>query len=208
MTDRKTILTYIAFFFIVLATSSLVWAESQSPGKIIVQTIDEGLAILKDPALQSFDKMPERRQRLWEAVKKVFDFEETAKRALGRHWNDRSPEEQREFAETFKNILKNIYLEKSDSYAQENIFYLSETVDRNRSKVHTYFTTSDGKQIDVDFSMKIIGDEWKIYDVIVEGVSIVGNYRSQFNSILSKSTFAELMDKLREKESEVVKLEN
>ena len=79
-------------------------------------------------------------------------------------------------------------------------------VEGERGKVNTYFLTSDSKQIDVVFSMKILGGEWRIYDVIVEGVSIVGNYRSQFNSILSNSTFAELMDKLKEKESEVVKL--
>lgn len=205
MTTRISILTYLAVFTLVLAPASLIWAES--PGKVVVQTIDDGLAILNDPGLQSPEKMPERRQKLWDAVKGVFSFEETAKRSLGRHWNGRTPQEQQEFTETFKNILKNIYLEKSDSYAQENITYLSEMVEGDRSKVNTYITTSDSKQIEVIFSMKIIGGEWKIYDVIVEGVSIVGNYRSQFNSILSKSTFAELMDKLREKEGEVVKLE-
>ncbi|OGX34611.1 MAG: hypothetical protein A3C36_02285 [Omnitrophica WOR_2 bacterium RIFCSPHIGHO2_02_FULL_52_10] len=189
---------------LVLAPSSLIWAES--PGKVVVQTIDEGLAILNDPALRSPEKMPERRQKLWDAVKGVFSFEETAKRALGRHWNGRTPQEQQEFTETFKNILKNIYLDKSDSYAQESIVYISEMVEGERGKVNTYFLTSDSKQIDVVFSMKILGGEWRIYDVIVEGVSIVGNYRSQFNSILSNSTFAELMDKLKEKESEVVKL--
>lgn len=205
MTTHKSILSCITVLLIVFMPSSLVWA--QTPGKIVVQTIDEGLAILNDPALKSPDKMPERRQKLWDTVKGVFSFEETAKRALGRHWNDRTPQEQQEFTETFQNILKNIYLEKSDSYAQENITYISEMVEGDRSKVYTYFTTSDSKQIDVIFSMKIFGSDWRIYDVTVEGVSIVGNYRSQFNSILSKSTFAELMDKLREKESEIIKLE-
>ena len=205
MTTRTPLLIFLAAFALVLAPVSLIWAES--PGKVVVQTIDEGLAILKDPALQSPEKMPERRQKLWDAVKGVFSFEETAKRSLGRHWNDRTPQEQQEFTETFKNILRSIYLEKSDSYAQENVIYLSETVEGDRSKVNTHFITSDSKQIDVVFSMKIFNSEWKIYDVIVEGVSIVGNYRSQFNSILSNSTFAELMDKLKEKESEVVKLE-
>lgn len=205
MAARVPLLIVLAVCMTVLAPASLIGAET--PGKVVVQTIDEGLAILNDPALRSPEKMPERRQKLWEAVQGVFSFEETAKRALGRHWNGRTPQEQQEFTETFKSILKNIYLDKSDSYAQENIVYISEMVEGDRSKVNTYFLTSDSKQIDVVFSMKILGGEWKIYDVIVEGVSIVGNYRSQFNSILSNSTFAELMDKLKEKESEVVKLE-
>jgi len=201
MRGQKFILIHICLLLITLIAVPLAWAET--PGQIVIHTIDKGLKILSDPSLQDFDKMPERRQKLWDAVKSVFSFEETAKLALGRYWNDRTAEERKEFTETFKNMLKNIYLEKSDEYSQENIVYLSEIVKGNRSKVYTKLITSDGKEIDAVFSMKIIHNEWKIYDVTVEGVSIVGNYRSQFNSVLSKSSFEDLMEKLREKEKKL-----
>jgi len=204
MVIRQRAKISVLLMALTFSAASLLWADS--PGQIVVKTIDQGLTILKDPEYQSFDKMPERREKLWDAVKGVFSFEETAKRALGRHWKDRTPQEREEFTTTFKNILKNIYLEKSDTYEQENIIYISDTIEGNRSKVHTFFTTRGGKQFEVDFSMLFTGGEWKIYDVIVEGVSIVGNYRSQFNSILSKSTFAELMDILKEKEVQVSKI--
>jgi len=201
MSSQRSIFICTFILLMTIVSVSLVWA--QTPGQIVVQTINDGLKILNNPSLQSLEKMPERRQKLWEAVKAVFSFEETAKRALGRHWNERTIDEKREFIEIFKSILKNIYLEKSDSYAQENIIYLNERVKGNRSKIYTNFISNDGKKFAVDFSMKIIDNEWKIYDIIIEGVSIVGNYRSQFNSILSKSSFAQLMEKLKKKESEM-----
>jgi phospholipid transport system substrate-binding protein len=194
----------LLFIFILLTTlTSPLFASPEEPGQIVVDTINKGLTVLNDPELQTEDKMIERRKKLWNAVKEVFCFEETAKRSLGRHWNDRTEEEKKEFTETFKDMLKNIYLEKSDSYANENIVYKDEIVKGNRGKVHTTFITKENEEVAVDFNMKIIDNEWKIYDVIIEGVSIVGNYRSQFNSVLTNSTFAELMEKLREKEREM-----
>lgn len=183
-----------------IATSTYVAAE-ESPGRIIVNTIDQSLAILKDPELQGFDMIETRREKLWEALKPIFSFEQIAQRSLGYHWRKRTPQEKEEFVEIFANHLKNTYLSKSDTYSGEKIEYLREDQQGRRSKVQTQITTSGGKKVSVDFNMYSTGDNWKIYDIIIEGVSTVGNYRTQFNSILSESSFEELMQQLKDKQS-------
>jgi len=196
----------ISIIFVIFLTHTFCltsYGEERGPGKIIVETIDEGLKILKDPALQGNDKFGERRRLLWNKINPVFDFEETSKRTLGYHWRNRTPEEQKEFTQLFVDILKNIYLDKSDSYAGEKILYVREIIKGNRGKVRTNFITADQKQIVVDFSMHKVENLWSIYDVTIEGVSIVSNYRSQFRDILSESSFEELMEKLKEKNSEI-----
>lgn len=186
------------------AFSSSLWAES--PGQIIVERIDKGLAVLRDPALQDAEKISERKRKLWEVLAPIFNFEEISRRALGRHWKGRTTEEKKEFTAVFTNILKNTYLRKTDSYANEKIVYLRETAQGNRIRVQTSILTIKGEKFSVDYSMRKIGNNWKIYDMAIEGVSIVGNYRSQFNSVLSKSPFAELIQQLKEKERKFGKI--
>ncbi|MCA9409105.1 MAG: ABC transporter substrate-binding protein [Candidatus Omnitrophica bacterium] len=181
-----------------LFLSSTVHAQ-ETAGRIIVHTIEQSLELLKDPKLQSDDKLILRREKLWELLEPIFNFEEIAKRALGHHWRDCSPAEKKEFTEVFTNILKDVYLGRSDSYSGEQIIYLNEETEETRSKVYTNFITTDGKKIDIIFSMKKFADIWQIYDVIIEGVSTVGNYRTQFNSIINKESFTALMQQLKDK---------
>jgi len=198
MTLKVVILASLLIIVFIFISSSLLWAED--PGQIIVKTVDSGLEVLKDPSLQNVEKISERKQKLWEILEPIFNFEEISKRALGRHWKDCTVEERKKFTKIFTEILKNVYLNKSDSYMGEKIVYLREDLQSSRCKVQTNFITTEEKKIAVDFSMRKFNDTWKIYDVTIEGVSIVGNYRSQFNSILSKSSFDELLQKLKEKE--------
>jgi phospholipid transport system substrate-binding protein len=184
-------------------SSPKTWATPE-PGRVIVETIEKGLMILRDPSLQVPERLAERRQKLWETLEPVFNFDEITKRSLGRYWKERTPEERREFRDIFVEILKDAYLGKSDSYSGQSIVYLRETVLEDKSKVQTNFITSDKKEIAVDFNMINRNDQWQIYDVIIEGVSMVGNYRSQFDSILTDSTFEELMQKMRIKRQEFV----
>lgn len=198
---RSTVLlSLITLFMLNLCSPLLVWAES--PGEMVTKTIDQGMQILRDPAYQEPDQVDIRRQKLWELLEPIFSFEEVAKLALGRHWLDLTPSQQQEFTDTFTNILKDVYLKKSDAYQNGEIIYIREIVKGSRSKVQTNFVNGE-KKIIVDFSMKKIGNTWKIYDITIETISILTNYRTQFNSILAKSTFEEMMTKLREKEIEV-----
>ena len=111
--------------------------------------------------------------------------------------------DREEFTDTFMRVLRNTYIGKTDNYKGQKIVYIRELVHGKRGKVQTNFFTSDGTKVIVDFSMHEVDGSWKVYDVIIESVSIISNYRSQFNSILSKESFEDLMEKLKEKEEEI-----
>ena len=183
---------------LVFVLPSCGFAQMQ-PGEVVVQTIDKSLKVLQSPSLQGPDKIEERRTQLWLVLEPIFHFEAIAKRALGHHWKARTPEERKEFTELFIKVLKDVYLGKSDSYAGEKIVYLRETLAGKRSRIQTEFYTITGKKASVDFNMHNVDGTWKIYDVIIEGVSMVSNYRSQFNSLLTKSPFEDLLKQLRAK---------
>lgn len=200
MTIRKPTKLALLILLLTFFPISLAWALA--PGETVVQTIDQGIKILADPSLQGFDKFAERRQKIWEIVTPVFDFEETSKRTLGHHWKKRSDQERKEFVSVFTQVLRDIYLGKTDSYAGGNFIYIREIIKGNRGKVRTNFMTADQKKVVVDFSMHNVTGIWKVYDITIEGVSMVGNYRSQFNNILTKSSFENLMEKLHNKRDE------
>ena len=177
----------------------LLWAGE--PGKLLMETIDKGFAILKDPSLKGDEKVQERRQKLWEEISPVFNFEEMSKRSLGQHWKSRTPEEKKEFVELFTNIMKDAYIGKTDTYSGEKVVIISEKQDKKYATVQTKIITNKGTEISVDYNMLNNPGGWTIYDVIIEGVSLVNNYRSQFNNILIKSSYKELIQKIKAKQS-------
>lgn len=179
--------------------SSILFAGD--PGKLVMETIDKGLVVLKEPLLKGNDKVNERRQKLWETISPIFNFEEMSKRALGQHWKKRSDEEKKEFVGLFTNILKDAYIGKTDAYSGEKVILIKERVDKEYATVQTKFILNTGSELVVDYNMLNNSGEWKIYDVIIEGVSLVNNYRSQFNSILIKSTYNELVQRIKEKKA-------
>ncbi|MFQ5712703.1 MAG: phospholipid-binding protein MlaC [Candidatus Scalinduaceae bacterium] len=194
MKYKKTIVVSI---FLLIFMPSFLWAEE--PGKIIMETVDRGLAILKDPSLQGEKKTEDYRQKLWEEISPIFNFEEMSKRALARHWRKLSPEEKSEFVKLFTDHLRSAYIGKAFTYSGEKIVYLREKQDNNYAKVQTKVILNTGKGMLVDFNMHNNHGKWKIYDVIIEGVSLVNNYRSQFNSFLINSSYEELIQKIKEK---------
>ena len=168
-----------------------------TPTEQIRGTIDRTIGIHKDPALAAKGKEEERRELLRKEIAPVFDFGEMAKRSLGPNWRDRTPEERERFVALFRELLENSYLGKIESYGGEVIRYGEETVDGPYAQVKTVVVTTRGQEIPVHYRMRADGGRYRIYDVVIEGISLVNNYRSQFNSILQKSSFAELMEKLR-----------
>jgi phospholipid transport system substrate-binding protein len=197
MECRKIILVIFVGIFILMFMPSFLWAVE--PGKIIMETVDRGLAILKDPFLQEEKKAEERKQKLWEEISHIFNFEEMSKRALGRHWRKLSSEEKSEFVKLFTDHLKGAYIGKTDTYSGEKIVYLREKQENNYAKVHTKFILNTGKGMLVDFNMHNNDGKWKIYDVIIEGVSLVNNYRSQFDNFLINYSYEELIQKIKGK---------
>ena len=196
--NNMTLVVCITSCFFVFGNSILFAGD---PGKIVMDTIDKGLVVLKEPSLKGNDKVNERRQKLWETISPIFNFEEMSKRALGQHWKKRSDEEKKEFVGLFTNILKDAYIGKTDAYSGEKVILMKERVDKEYATVQTKFILNTGSELVVDYNMLNNSGEWKIYDVIIEGVSLVNNYRSQFNSILIKSTYNELVQRIKEKKA-------
>lgn len=196
--NNMTLVVCITSCFFVFGNSILFAGD---PGKLVMDTIDKGLVVLKEPSLKGNDKVNERRQKLWETISHIFNFEEMSKRALGQHWKKRNDEEKKEFVGLFTNILKDAYIGKTDAYSGEKVILMKERVDKEYATVQTKFILNTGSELVVDYNMLNNSGEWKIYDVIIEGVSLVNNYRSQFNSILIKSTYNELVQRIKEKKA-------
>ncbi|HHT9129798.1 MAG TPA: MlaC/ttg2D family ABC transporter substrate-binding protein, partial [Candidatus Brocadiaceae bacterium] len=191
MRYSKIMLVIFVGVFFWAGMSPFAWAE-EDPGKLVMESIDRGLAVLKEPSLGGAEKAQERRQRLWEEISPVFNFEEMSKRALSIHWKKRSPEEKKEFVELFTNILKDTYIGKTDTYSGEKMEVLRERHDSSYAEVQTKLITNKGTEVSVNYQLVSNHGKWRIYDVVIEGVSLVNNYRSQFNSILLKSSYEEL----------------
>lgn len=201
MNYRKTISAVCIGVILLGFIPVFLWA-GDAPGKLVMKTIDSGLNVLKEPSLKGPEKAQERRQRLWEEISFIFNFEEMSMRALGPHWKKRTPEEKKEFVELFTNILKDAYIGKTDTYSGEKIVFLREKQDGNKyaTTVQTKIITTTGTEILVDYRMLNNDGKWTIYDVIIEGVSLVNNYRSQFYNILLKSSYEDLIQKIKEKQ--------
>jgi len=169
------------------------------PTEKIKQTTDKILSILSDANLKDQGKAQERRKLISQAIDERFDWEELSKRSLARHWAKRTADEQKEFMQLYRQLLERTYLDKVEDYSGETVSYEGETIDGNYSVVKIKILTSAKKEIPVDYRMMKKGADWMIYDFSIEGVSLVNNYRSQFNSILVKSSYQDLVQKLKEK---------
>jgi len=166
--------------------------------------VDRVLKVLDDPELKKENKAKERRVAVRKIANDIFDFNETAKRSLGRHWAARTPAEREEFVQLFSDLLERSYLSKIELYGGEKIQYLSDSVDDgDQGKVQTKIVTKQGSEIPIEYRMHKKGEKWLVYDVIIEGVSLVANYRTQFNKIIQTSSFQELVKKMKSKQEEL-----
>ena len=198
MNYRKIIFKIFFGVFFLTFTSSFLWAGE--PGDLIMGSIDRGISILKDPSLQGEEKAEERKQKIWKELSPIFYYEEMSKRVLGKYWRKRTIEEKKEFVGIFTNYLKGLYIGKTYYYSGEKIVYISEKQNGKYSKVQTKVITKKGKEASVEYRLLNNDGKWKIYDVIVEGVSFVNNYRSQYNSVLVRSSYEELIQKIKQKQ--------
>lgn len=174
-----------------------------SPKEQIKQTIDKVISILKDPKYKGKHKTQQRRAALRAEIGKVFDFEEMSKRSLGVYWKERTPQERKEFVELYKDLLERSYSGKIESYTDEKILYLDEKIENGKyAEVKTKIITKDKKEIPIDYKLYFNGKEWKVYDVVIEGVSLVSNYRAQFNKIIRNYSYQELVKRMKTKQIE------
>lgn len=175
-------------------------AEAGPPTDQLRQHVDEVIRVLDDASLKT--QPTQRRAAVRKVAEKIFDYPDTARRALGPHWNARTPEEQKEFVAIFADLLGRAYWSKIDQYQGEKVRFTNEALNGDQATVKTTLVTPRGTSIPVDYRMHLTNGRWLVYDVTIEGVSLVANYRTQFNKVIQTESYPVLVQKLRAKQAE------
>ena len=169
------------------------------PTDQIKSTVDKALVVLRDPRFKPAAKTKERREQLKQILFARFDFTEMAKRSLGANWRRRTPKEQEEFVRLFTDLLERAYADTIESYGDEKIVYVGERLDGGYADISSKVLTSKGEEFSLNYRAHFVGGEWRVYDVVVENISMVNNYRSQFNRIITNASYEELVRRLKDK---------
>jgi phospholipid transport system substrate-binding protein len=199
---------YLSAFLVgllALLTAQGAWAGA--PTEQLRGAIERVIKMLDEPELKAPEKTLERRTAVRRVANDIFDFAETARRSLARHWNARTAQEREEFVALFADLLERSYISKIDLYGGEKILYLGELVDSDQATVRSKIITKGGSEVPVDYRLLKRGERWLVYDVSVEGVSLVNNYRTQFNKIIQTSSYTELVKKMKTKQEEFLEEE-
>ena len=195
MTIRATYLWLVLLLGFTFARS----ANAGEPLDVVKGAADRAVQVLKDPKLLSKDKRKERVDRIKEILEPIFDFEEMAKRSLGPHWRRRTPAEQQEFVKIFQEFIERVYSDKIDLYEGEKFVFGKETIDQDFAQVDSNVINAKGESFSIVYRLRRADGKWKVYDAVVENISFINNYRSQFDRVINSSSYEELVKKLREK---------
>ncbi len=189
-------------FLIILAVCIFVplyHADASSVQDQLKNSIDQILNILRDPSFKGEKCIQKRRAFLRKVINERFSFAKMSQLSLARHWRKRSDEEKKLFIKLFGQLLEDTYISKIEAYTDEKVVYVKEFVKKRKAQVDTKIVT-DTIEIPIDYRMYQTKDgSWMVYDIVIEGVSLVGNYRSQFDQILQKDTYEELVEELKKK---------
>jgi len=168
------------------------------PTEAIKGTINEVIKILDDESLKKPEKSEERRQVLEKVVSARFSYEEMGKRSLGAQWQSLNEQQRKEFVDAFRTFLSNSYADRITGYSGEQVQYLGERIEQGYAEVRTKIS-SKKSEIPLDYRLLNKDAEWRVYDVVVDGVSLVNNYRGQFAKIIKTSSYEDLVEKLKKK---------
>ena len=174
-------------------------AQAITPTETVKARVDEALQGLSQTAGTTPESAERRRVEIRRVADSLFDFTEMSRRALGRHWTDRTAAERAEFVRLFTDLIARSYIGKIDRYAGEAVTYTGEHVDGDEASVRSQVVTAKGSQIPLEYRLHRVNDSWSAYDVLIENVSLVGTYRSQFDRVIKAESFADLLRRLREK---------
>lgn len=200
---RQKLAVILAACFLLVPSYGAFAAENPKDG--IQTTVDSIINTLKDKSLSG--KKKERRSKIQTLLKSRFDFEEMAKRTLGRHWEKRTPAEKKEFVSIFSDLLISSYIGKIEDYTDEKINYDKGKIDSdgNYATVDTTIVTKN-VNIPIQYKVMLKDAKWWVYDVVIEGVSMVSTYRTQYNKIIVSESYGELIKKMNSKLDEVKSL--
>jgi phospholipid transport system substrate-binding protein len=193
------VINFLLFFVLSLPAGS---AYAGAPTNEIKQTVDKVLDILKNKELKKPANEKKRRAEIRKVVSERFDFADMAKRSLGIYWGQRTPEERKEFVPLYTDLLQRTYIKRIESYTDEKIAYTGEKINSGYAVVDTKVITSKNQEIPIKYRMLTENGQWMVYDVSIEGVSLVNNYRNQFADIIHQKSYEELVKKLKTKEGE------
>jgi len=178
--------------------TSVAWA---TPTDDVKKTVDEVVRIVADKEMKKNEA--KRRQALKKTISTIFDYSEMAKRSLGKHWNVRTAAEKKQFADLFATLLENSYAGKIESYNNEKIVYIKEMLENDHAVIKSKVVTAARDEFTLDYRLFKHDGKWMVYDVVIEGVSLVSNYRSQFNKIITSNGYEALVKKLQSKNEEL-----
>ena len=189
---------------LILLVSFLSFAalsRAAGPTDQVRSTVDKVLVMVRGPILKSPEQKPDFRARLAEIITPRFDFAEMAKRALGPQWARRSPLEQREFVKLFADLLDRSYADRIRSYSSQKVAYTREVEDKEFAEVDTTVVSDKQEKVSINYKLHILDKEWRVYDLVIEDVSVINNYRSPFNRIIAHSSLEALVRRLKDKQS-------
>lgn len=173
-------------------------ARAQQATSEVKATVDKVLGILKDPAFQGPAHAKERRARIKEVVLQRFGFAEMAKRSLGTEWAARSPAERKEFVDLFTDLLARSYISRIEGYRGQKIAYRNESVDGDRAEVRSEII-EDHDRTTIVYRLVHEPSGWQVYDLVIDGVSLVNNYRTQFGQIIGSAGYEGLVKRMQDK---------
>lgn len=182
----------------VIVVLSIVPGYAGAPTEAMKTTVDEVLRIVRDQDLKHKNKANERRHLLENVVAARFDYTEMSRRALGAPWNQLTDHQKQEFVDLFRTLLTNSYADKIETYSGEGVEYLNERTEKEYAEVRTK-VLSGKTEIPLDYRLINKDENWRVYDVVVDNISLVNNYRGQFTKILRNSSYSDLVDQLRKK---------
>ncbi len=197
MRGQRSLILALASLLVAATASRDAWAGS--PADDVRRQTDRIVNVLADPALKSAGREQERQAAIRRIAEEIFDVGEMTRRTLGQHWRERTDAERAEFTRLFSDLLERTYFTRIAAFNGEKIGVRGESIEGDLATVRTQIVSEQGTQIPVDYRMLRRGDRWVIYDVVIEGVSLVANYRAQFDKIIRTSSYRVLVDKLRSK---------
>lgn len=185
----------------VLLIGSCKWAAAGEPTEAIRSAVSQGVEILKHAKLETQQERARVIGRLRQIVYPLFDFNEMAMRSLGANWRRLNPQQQKEFVSVFTALLEKTYADQIDVYNGQQVVYTGESVDGNYAQVDSRIIDKNNQTYSVVYRLHRVDGKWQIYDVVAENISLVNNYRSQFNRVIARSSFEELLRTMKEQAS-------
>jgi len=176
---------------LVLSAATCAWAGP--PTEQVRAYTDQVVKVLQSPALT----LPERRAAIGHIASEAFDVSETAQRALGVHWQQRTPAEREEFVKLFANLLEQTYISQIDQYGGERVAYVGEQIDGDRAIVRARIVTKNGTEVPVESRLLLKDNRWLIYDILIANMSLISSYRAQFDRVIRTASYEDLVKRLQ-----------